>query len=182
MATVIAQPTGLGTTDEWGSLTGAATKYEACQTPDDDDATYIISDALSGDKQVFTCAAPSGITTGDTVTQIRVIARWRQNGTNQPSGKLGYVFDIDGGGTQTGTSSTISGIDLSYQDDIYTHSGLSAAWGGGLEFWAENALHRRIRMTSLTVEITYTAAGGGSVVASSMVTPLRLKSKLRGLV
>jgi hypothetical protein len=175
-----AQPTGNGSPDDWTyALAGAATKYEACQTPDDDDSSYIESGAVNGQRQTFT-AAPSGIATGDIVTQVDIIARWKQAASNPPSGRIGYAFDIHGGGSQSGTSPTVSGITTSYQSDTYTVSGLSVAWGGNLTFFAECALSRRIRLTSLTAVITYTPAAPAHAV--SKTATVRLASKLQGLV
>jgi hypothetical protein len=180
MTTTTAQPTGTTTPDDWNTaLVGAATKHEACRTPDDDETSYIDGPSTAGVIQTFT-ATPSGIAIGDTVTQVQVIARWRQPAANPPSCRVGYSFDIGGGGTQSGTSSTFSGIGTAYQTDTYTHSGLSVAWGGNLTFFAETMLNRRPRMTSLTAVITYTPAA--SAHAGRKVATIRLTSKLQGLV
>jgi hypothetical protein len=179
MATTTAQPTGNGTPDNWNFALVGPSKYEACQTPDDDDTSYIESPSTTGTVQTFT-ASPSGIATGDAITQVDVIARWRQPAVNPPSARVGYSFAVHGGGTQSGTSSTFSGIGTSYQTDTYTHSGLSVAWGGNLTFFAETMLNRRIRLTSLTAVITYTPAASAHAV--SKVAAIRLTSKLRGLV
>lgn len=180
MAITTAQPTGIGANNAWTyDLVGAATKYEACQSPDDDDTSYITSNATANLIQSFT-STPPDIATGDIVTQVVVRARWRQGAANPPDGRLGYSFSIHGGGTQSGTSGTFTSIPNAWTTDTYTHSGLSAAWGGNLSFFAETMINRRLRMSTLTVEITYTPSG--STHAVSKVTTLRLASKLRGLV
>jgi hypothetical protein len=158
MATITVQPTGVSTPDDWDNALVGNSKHEACQTPDDDETSYLDSPATSGVIQTFT-TTPSGIAIGDIVTRVDVIARWRQPATNPPSGRMGYSFVISGGGTQTGASSTISGIGTSYQTDTYTHSGLSVAWEGSLKIFVETMLHRRIRLTSFTAVITYTPSG-----------------------
>lgn len=168
MATTTAQPTGTASPDDWPTLVGAATKYEACQSPDDDVTSYVSSSATINQIQTFTGTPPT-IATGDTVTQVVLTIRAIRGAAGTTNLRIGYAFNIDGGGTQSGLSGSLTTTDGSWATLTYTHSGLSAAWGGGLSWYVETLNARLTRASTFTVELTYTPAGGKPAIYYAMM-------------
>lgn len=157
MATETVAAGGLGSPDDW-SLAAGATKMAAVALPDDDGTSYITSTTTINTRQVFTCT-PSVITTGSTITQVDVKARGVRGGANNVDFYMGYSFTPNGGGSQSGTSGTLTAVSAQ-TDFTYTHSGLSVAWGSALTIWIENLQAFNMRCTTFYVVLTYTPGGG----------------------
>lgn len=156
MSTTTPTPTGTTSPDNW-TLTAGASKVAAVATPDDDATSYLSSGTTTDTVQTFTYS-PS-LSTGDTITQIAITARTNRAGSNV-NFVLGYSFNKNGGGTQSGESGTLVAV-AGWNNDTYTHSGLSAVWGSSLTVYIKNTQNRDMRLTTLTVTITYTPGGGG---------------------
>lgn len=158
MATTTASPDGTTSPDNW-TLAAGASKVAAVALPDDDATTYLNSGTTIDTVQTFT-VTPSGISSGDTITQIDIAHRHRKN----PAGSnvdhvTGYSFTPQGGGTQTGESGTF--VAASWDTNTYTHSGLSVLWGSGLTLYIKNTQARDMYLSTISVTITYTPGGGG---------------------
>lgn len=152
---------GTTTPDDWVLMAGAS-KVAAVSSPDDEDSSYIRSPATTQTYQYFTCSP--GLSAGDTITQIDVVARAKRGGASDCTFRIGYQFTPQGGGSQTGESG-IGALTAtsSYADHTYTHSGLSVAWGSGLVIWIRNTQDRFVSLTTLEVQITYTPVSGGGM-------------------
>jgi len=144
-----------GTTapDNWNLISGAS-KVAAVATPDDGNTTYISSTTTDENVQTFT-ASPS-LPSGATISQVAIRVRAQRGGASNAAFVVGYSFAKQGGGTQSGESGTLTSTS-SYADYTYTHSGLSANWGSGFTFYLRNTQTRAVYVTTVEVELTYTA-------------------------
>ena len=174
MATTTAQANGTAAPDNW-TLVAGASKHAAVNAPDDDATSYVDSDNVTNTQQRWTYS-PS-LTTGDTITAVQINARYRRGGASDANFTLTYAFTINGGGTQTGTSGTITSA-TAWQSGNYTHSGLSAVWGSGFYVQAQNTQARKVHISTLEVVITYTAGAGGGVMR--LVLPVRVNTLVGG--
>ncbi len=170
MATITPTPTGVTSPDNW-ALTAGASKAAAVAAPDDDDTSYLSSGATTNTIQTFTFSP--GLFTGDTVTQFAITVRTNRS-SNNVNFVVGYSFDKDGGGTQSGESGTLVAV-AGWNNDTYTHSGLSAVWGSNLTVYIKNTQNRDMKLTTLTVTITYTPGGGGSTQPVRTMHQFRLR-------
>lgn len=159
MATETVQATGTTTPNDW-TLGAGASKHVAVNSPDDDNTSYVNSGTTIDTVQTFTLT-PAILTTGDTITQIDVNFRYIRDHGSNASFVVGYSLTPNGGGTQTGESTTQTAT-TSYQSGTYTHSGLSVVWGSGLTLYCKNTQARNLRISTLEAVITFTPGGGGS--------------------
>lgn len=153
MTTLTVQADGVTTPDNWVLVAGAS-KAAAVNTPDDGSTSCVRSTTTANTVQTFTCtpALPSGAT----ISQVAIRARAIRNGTLDANFVMGYSFTKQGGGTQSGESTTKT-ASTPYADHTYTHSGLSANWGSGFTFYVKNTQTREVKLTTFEVEFTYTA-------------------------
>lgn len=174
MATTTAQATGVAAPDNW-TLSAGSDKYTAVNAPDDDATSYLDSSNTINTQQRWTYT-PS-LVTGDTITAVQINVRYKRGGTSDANFTLTYAFTINGGGTQTGTSTAFTST-TAWQSGNYTHSGLSAVWGSGFYVQAENTQARRVQISTLEVVITYTAAAGGGTMRLTL--PVRVSTLVGG--
>ena len=157
MTTITVAAAGVTTPDDW-VLAAGASKVAAVASPADDDTSYIRSSPTIDTYQYFTCLP--AMVTGDTITQIALIARIKRGGASDANSRIGYAFTPNGGGSQTSESTGLTAT-TNYADVSYTHSGLSVVWGSGLVLWIRNTQARQVYCTMLYAEITYTPAATG---------------------
>lgn len=176
MATETVQATMVGGVDEW-TLVAGASKAAAVNAPDDGTASYIRCSTTSGLTQWFQ-GAPS-LPAGSIISQVDVTARCRRGDSQDANYVVGYSFNIQGGGTQTGESGTLT-APSAYSLETYSHSGLSVAYGDVLGWYIRNTQARRVECTLLELTLTYTPAAAGGVVP--LLARIRLSSKTGGLL
>ena len=157
MAVTTAEVNGTTTPDDW-TLAAGASKQAAVTSPDDDTASYIDSTNTSGTIQTFTVAP--ALNQGDTITQIDINIRAKRGGTLDANYVIGYSFTPQGGGTQSGQSSTFT-ANTNWNSNTFTDPALSALWGSNLTVNVRNTQGRRVLVTTLNLTITYTPGPGG---------------------
>lgn len=172
------QAASVGSLDEW-TLVAGASKPVAVHAPDDSTTTYIRCSTTSGLTQAFV-GVPS-LAAGSIITQVDINVRCRRGDAQDANYVVGYSFDIQGGGTQSGESGTLTALSGYGSVQTYTHSGLSVAYGGTLEFYIRNTQARRVECTLLEIVFTYTPGGGGSSAAPRLAR-VRIGSKVGGLL
>ena len=170
MATTTAAASGVTAPDDW-TLTAGASKVVAVAQPDDDATSYISSGATINTVQTFT-VTPS-LSTGDTVTQIDIDIRAKRGGASNGAFVVGYAFTPNGGGSQTGTSGTLTSL-VGWGDFAYQHAGLSAVWGSGLTIFCQNTQARDVQISTMDITITYTPGATTSI-------PVMMASRRRRL-
>lgn len=158
MATTTAAAAGTTTPDDW-TLSAGASKVAAVAQPDDDATSYISSGATINTVQTFTCS-PATIAVGDTVTQIDMDIRAMRGGSNNATFVVGYAFTPNGGGSQTGESGALTSTNA-WGDFAYQHASLSVVWGSSLTIYCKNTQARDVRISTMDITITYTAAASG---------------------
>ena len=173
MAVGTATPTSVSAGD-W-TLDAGSDEVSAVVAPDDDDTSKVQSLNVISSYQTYACSV-SGIAVGDTVTQVVVYARVKRALSSDVNFTIGYSFAINGGGTQSGTSGTLTATSA-WANQSYTHGSLSAAWGGSFTITATVTQARYMEMTTFYAEVTYTPAGGGQLVAR-----IPISSKVGGLL
>lgn len=166
MAVITVQANGVTTPDDW-SLVAGASKSAAVNQPDDDSTSYVGSGTTSGTYQYFTCAP--ALTTGDTITQVKLYCRAQRGGVNDTTFRIGYTFTPNGGGTQTNevAAGVLTAV-TAWGDFDYTDSGLSVVWGSGFQFWVRNTQGRDLHVTTFYVEITYTPGAAAGLTKQAM--------------
>jgi len=157
MSTETIQVNGTTTPDNW-ALAAGASKQAAVNAPDDDAGSYISSGVTINTEQGFTLS-PAALVVGDTITQIDIVARGRRPGGGANANfVVGYRFAIQGGGTETGESGTLT-TTTTWTDFSHSATGLSALFGGSLVLYVKNTQSRDAWITSLYCTVTYTPAG-----------------------
>lgn len=160
MATETLAATGIGTYDEWELVTGS-TKISAVATPDDDN-TSAIRTSVNNLIQSFT-VTPSALNVGDTITKVEIVGRYAgTHSSTDASLRVGYSFNVSGGGTQSGETSTFtiarSDLPFTWYTRTDAFSGLSVVYGGNLEFYVKKMTFHGARVTTFYTIVTYTPA------------------------
>lgn len=123
--------------------------------PNDDATSYLNSGTTTNTIQYFT-TTPS-IPAGATISDVQILGRIKRGGASDCTLRVGYLFILAGGETQTGESDAGAlTATTNYSDISYSHTGLSAIWGAALVFWIRNTQNRSIHCTTLYAQITYT--------------------------
>ena len=154
MTTITIDAEEVGTLDEW-TLVAGATKPQAVWLPDDANTTYLRCTTTSGLTQAF--ISTPAIPVGSVVSEITVTARVKRGDASDANFVVGYSFNKNGGGTQSGESGTLVATGT-FGNKTYTDTGLSAPWSSGIEFYIRNTQTRRIELTTFFIDITYTVA------------------------
>lgn len=157
MATVVVDPSGTTTPDDW-ALQAGASKAAAVTQPSDDDLSYIRSGG-SLVTQYFTFFP--GLTSGDVINGVRIDVRCRRGGVSDGNFKVGYAFTPLGGGSQTNEIASGPTATSGWQNFFYEDTGLSVAWGSNFVAWIRNTQTRAVDCTTMVVTLTYTPVATG---------------------
>ena len=161
MTVITVGASGTTTPDDW-TLAAGASKTAAVSSPDDDASSYIQSGTTSGTYQYFTFSP--GLSVGDTITEVEVVARCRRGGASNCTLRIGYAFTPNGGGSQTNeVGAGVLDAGASFADFSFVDSGLSVVWGSSLVGWIRNTQARQLHCTTFYIGLTYTPVGGGGM-------------------
>ena len=144
----------------------------------DDDTSKVQSLNVIGSYQEYNATMTGGPSTGDTITQVAVVARVKRGLATDANYNVGYSFTINGGGTQSGTSADQTSTST-WATYTYTHSGLSVVYGSAFKFRITAAQNRYLECSTLYAVITYTPAATGAMPKTAVA---RLGSKVGGLL
>jgi hypothetical protein len=169
-------PTGNGTTNDWNTAFGAATKWDCVNDPvgsPDDATTYAASEEQPNPEQTFTFAAFS--ITSSAITKVTVTVRWACL-----AGEVRHSAVIVVGGTNYPSANSDAKSDSTYETDVWdwlTNPATGLAWTeaaveGLLEFGVgAEAMNPgdTVAVTQVYATVDYTAAAGGGGIVRQML-------------
>jgi len=145
----------VGSPDEW-TLGSGSTKVIACQTPDDDNTTYINTGTTAGLIQMFALTDPAEIGADDPIDSVKVRFRYIRAGT---PGSYVRCRLVTGDGTLNGTA-VQAGASYANRTEKFDEKPGGGAWTlsalngltAGVEFTSGN---KDMRVTTIEVIAYY---------------------------